>query len=225
MIWQGFLISQPISFLLLPYISPKSNDVNMGEKALSTYTYEEYLAIEASSELKHEYHDGFITFMAGGTLAHGQIAMNMGRQLGNVLESKNRNCITYSSDVKVHIASSSRTYYPGISVVCEKPQTSEKDSHALTNPILIVEVLSESTADFDRGEKFAHYRQLPSLREYMLISQISPMVDIFFRTDDGTWDIHTYTELSEFIHLQSLECEIPMKDIYRLVPEIGVENS
>jgi len=195
----------------------------MGEKALSTYTYEAYLAIEASAELKHEFHDGYITAMAGGTLAHGQITVNCSSGIVSALLAANKTCITYSSDVKVHISTSNRTYYPDISVVCDTPQISGKDPYALVNPTLIVEVLSESTADFDRGVKFSHYRHLQSLREYVLISQTAPIVDVYYRTDNGTWDIHTYTNLTESVSLQSLGCTLQMKEIYRLVP--GIEET
>ena len=113
----------------------------MGEKALSNYSFDAYLALEAESETKYEFHDGMITAMAGGTPEHGQIAMNFGRGVGNSIVEKGKTCIVYSSDVKVHIASSKRIFYPDASIVCEKPVKSDTDPHAITNPISIVEVL------------------------------------------------------------------------------------
>ncbi len=193
----------------------------MGEQALATHTYENYLALEAEPETKYEFHDGFITAMAGGSLEHGQIAGNFIWAVRNALEVEKKRCLTYTSDVKVHIASSRRTFYPDASVVCEQPERSEKDEQALTNPVLILEVLSDSTESFDRGAKFRHYRQIPSLRQYVLISQREASVDTYYRTDDGTWEIHSFLGLQETIPLKSIKCEISMADIYLLVPGIN----
>ena len=192
----------------------------MAEKAISTYSYEAYLALEAEAEVKYEFHDGFITAMAGGSPEHGQIAGNFTWAATGSLVKAGKKCITYNSDVKIHISAARRTFYPDASIVCEKPERSEKDPQAITNPILILEVLSDSTAGFDRGAKFTYYRQLPSLREYVLISQSEPMVDTYYRTDDGTWEIRTLTGLDETVLLKSLGCEVRMADIYRLVPGI-----
>jgi Uma2 family endonuclease len=125
----------------------------MGEKAISTYSYDSYLALEAESETKYEFHDGFITAMAGGSPEHGQIAGNFIWAIGSAINKSGKSCITYTSDVKVHIASARRTFYPDASIVCTQPERSEKDPQAITNPILILEVLSESTAAFDRGKQ------------------------------------------------------------------------
>lgn len=191
----------------------------MGEKAVSTYTYEAYLAVEAESELKYEFHDGMITAMAGGSPIHSQICGNTIRSAGNALIEAKKNCIVHTSDLRVRIESTNRSYYPDVSIVCDKPVYSEKDSHALINPILIVEVLSDTTADFDRSEKFAQYRKISSLREYVMISQNKALVDSYYRTKDGTWEIQTVAGLSGVVKLKSIDCEITMGDIYRLVPD------
>lgn len=192
----------------------------MGEQALSTYTYEAYLALEAESEIKYEFHDGYITAMAGGTPAHSQISGNVIWSLNDVIRRSGKTCIVHTSDLKVSIESTRRTYYPDVSVVCDSPSYSEKDPNALTNPILIIEILSESTAAFDRGAKFTHYRQIASLKEYVLVSQEEAVVDTYFRTENGLWDIQTISGISEMVELKSLNCSIAMSDIYRLVPNI-----
>jgi len=192
----------------------------MAEKAISTYTYEAYLALEAESEIKYEFHDGMITAMAGGTPEHALIAGNFIGEVNNKLRKRAKPCGTFSSDVKIHIESTNRSYYPDATVVCGEFVKSKKDKNAITNPILILEVLSESTAAFDMGTKFAHYRQIPSLKEYVLISQDEAVVDTYYRTEDGTWEIQTIMGLSEGVQLKSIKCEIAMSDIYRLVPEI-----
>ena len=189
----------------------------MAEQALSSYTYSDYLELEANSEEKYEFHGGYITAMAGGTLAHGQISVNVTTALRNSLEGAKKPCITYSSDVKVHVTASHRTYYPDGSVVYDTPEISSKDKHALINPILIVEVLSESMVAFDRGNKFAHYRKIPSLREYVLVSQSEPIVDTYYRLDSGAWEIQTIEGLSEWVTLKSLGIQLAMNSIYYLV--------
>ena len=192
----------------------------MGAKALGNQTYEEYLKLESSSEVKYEFHDGFITAMAGGTLAHGQISGNTLRAIGNSLDSALKSCIVYTADVKIHIESSRRTFYPDLSIVCGEPCTSDKDPHALLNPLLVVEVLSESTEAFDRGAKFSHYRRIPSLKEYVLVSQSEPFVDTYFRRESGFWEIQSHEGWEAEVPLQSIACKISMKEIYRLVKDI-----
>lgn len=192
----------------------------MAEKALSGYTYEAYLALEAESETKYEFHDGFIVAFAGASPEHGQIAVNFSRATGNALEAAEKDCIIYNSHVKVHISATHRTFYPDASIVCEKPEKSEPDPQAITNPVLILEVLSDKTEAFDRGGKFSHYRKLKSLREYVLISQKEALVDTYFRTESGFWEIKTTTGLDKTVILKSIGCEIAMAEIYRLVPDI-----
>ena len=192
----------------------------MGEKAISTYNYKEYLDVEANSDQKFEFHDGFITAMAGGSPEHSQIAVNFINASSNSLDENKKSCIVYNSDLKISIESTRRTYYPDASIVCEKPDRSDKDNNAITNPILILEVLSESTQGADRGYKFTHYRQIPSLREYVLVSQEEAMVDTFYKTADGTWEINSMIGLGDTVILKSLGIEISMKSIYRRVEGI-----
>lgn len=180
--------------------------------------YEAYLSLSQHSDAKYEYHDGYVTAMAGGSPEHGQITTNTGRAIGNALEAQQKECIVYSSDVRVRIEQSNRTFYPDLSVVCDALKKSEKDPSALLNPILIIEVLSDSTANFDRGNKFAHYRKIPSLQEYVLISQHEAIVDAYFQAQAGLWEIQTVIGMAEKVLLKSIPCEIAMADLYRLVP-------
>lgn len=194
----------------------------MGQKALSSYSYQDYLDLEKDPEIRYEYHDGFIVAMAGGTPQHGLITMNFGSELHSKLKSMGMGCSLFSSDVKVRIEQTNRTFYPDASLVCEPPITSEKDKNAIINPSLILEVLSDSTALFDMGEKFAHYRQIESLREYVLVSQTESLVIANYRTPDGTWDISTYFSMEDVVVLQSLAVELKMEDIYHLAE--GIEE-
>lgn len=197
----------------------------MAEKAASTYTYEAYLELEKDPDAKYEYHDGMITAMAGGTLAHALIQMNLGRALGNELEKKGNDCLVFSSDAKIHIEATNRTYYPDLSVVCGEAKTGTQDPHALLNPTVVIEVLSDSTEAFDRGAKFRHYRELESLRQYFLISQHAPIVDIYYRTDGGTWEFQTVMGVAAPLPLKALGCHISMNAIYRGVSDLQDPNS
>ncbi|RMG61068.1 MAG: Uma2 family endonuclease, partial [Bacteroidetes bacterium] len=144
----------------------------MGAEKLShTLSYADYLDLQRTSETKYEYHDGFVVAMAGGSPEHGLIGMNMGSEVRSAIKSGQKPCRVFSSDVRIRVDVANRAFYPDLSVVCGDLIRSETDAQALTNPILIVEVLSESTEGYDRGEKFSYYRQLPSLQEYVLISQ------------------------------------------------------
>lgn len=189
----------------------------MGEVAVATYTYAAYLALEKEGQTKYEFHNGIITPMAGGTPVHALLSMNIGFSLNNQLREKNNFCAVYSSDLKIRVETTNRTYYPDVSVVYEKPVTSTKDANAVINPTLVVEVLSDSTAGFDRGAKFAHYREIPSLQQYVVVSQTEAMVDTFCRVNENTWEILTITGLEAEVKLRALDISLNMVDIYRQV--------
>jgi len=187
----------------------------MGQKGLSYTSYEAYLALEAESDTKLEYHDGFIVAMPGGTPRHSQLGANAVTEANISLRSSEKNCTVYNSDLKIRIDSLNRTYYPDASIACEKQIFSEKDRNALTNPILLIEVLSAGNAHFDRGTKFHHYRHIPSLKEYVLISQQEAMVDVYFRREPEVWEMHTFRGVEETVVLKSLGIQLEMKDLYR----------
>ena len=153
----------------------------MGEPATQT-TYAEYLALEAESEVRLEFVDGWVYAMAGGTPEHARLAMSMGAQVSLALSS--RGCAVYTSDLKLRIDATNRSTYADVVVVCGPEQVSEIDKHAITNPTIIVEVLSPTTEAADRGEKWRHYRHLASLREYVLVSQGEAYVEVFRREGD-----------------------------------------
>jgi len=146
-------------------------------------SYAEYLALEGSSDVKHEYLRGQAWAMAGGSIEHGRLQANVVGELRSALQGKP--CVVLTSDVKVRIDETDRTTYPDASVVCGPRAVSPDDRNAITNPMVIVEVLSESTERDDRGEKFAHYRHLPSLEEYVLVSQDVQRIEVFRREGEG----------------------------------------
>lgn len=145
--------------------------------------YLDYLARERTSELKHEYLRGDVWAMAGGTPEHGRLAMSIGRILGNLLVG--RPCVVFSSDVRIRVETTDRATYPDASVVCGPNQHAADDPDAITNPVVIVEVLSPTTERSDRGEKFAHYQRLASLQEYVLVSQETQRIEVFRRQGEN----------------------------------------
>jgi Uma2 family endonuclease len=180
-------------------------------RQLGRMTYAEYLALERGSEVKHEYVNGQVYAMAGGTPDHGRLAMNVGRLLGAALAGKP--CAVFSSDVRVRIESTGRSTYPDLTVVCGRLARAGDDADAIVNPIVLVEVLSDSTEASDRGDKFAHYRRLPSLREYVLVSQTTPRIEVFRRREGGDW-VLSEAGPGEAARLESIDVALPVDEVY-----------
>jgi Uma2 family endonuclease len=151
------------------------------------YTEAEYLARERRAAYKSEYYRGEIFAMAGATREHNLVAVNVASLLREQLRTTD--CETYPSDMRVRLPSGLYTY-PDVSVACGEPRFLDDEVDTLLNPIVIVEVLSESTEGYDRGEKFAHYRRLPSLREYVLVSPAEPRLEAYARNAAGEWVLH-----------------------------------
>lgn len=184
--------------------------------ALPKRTYispEEYLTTERESPEKHEYFDGEIFQMSGASDEHNTISGNTFASLH--FQLKKRPCKAYQSDMRVHIPVTGLYTYPDIAVVCGKPEfLPDGKLDTLTNPILIVEVLSSSTEGYDKGVKFDNYRSLESLREYVLVSQDSKRVIRYTKQADGSWVLMDFIgDITEII-LSSIECSLTMEDIY-----------
>jgi len=146
------------------------------------HTYAEYLALEASSNVKHEFLGGQIYAMAGGTPEHAALAAAV---IGLLFpQLRGRGCRTYDADLRVRTRSGLATY-PDVTVICGPTERDETDPQAVTNPALIVEVLSRSTEEYDAGDKFEHYKTLPSLRQYVLVSHREPSLDVWTLGDSG----------------------------------------
>jgi len=175
------------------------------------YTVEEYLVMEEASEIKHEYMDGRIIAMAGGTLEHSSVGGNVYAELRNALRKKS--CKPYNSDTAIAISHGKYTY-PDVSVVCGKPEVCPVNPRAPKNPILIVEVISSSTGNYDRGEKFALYRQIPSFQEYVLIEQDKPQVAVYLKQEENVWRMTTYQGLDKIVRFDSIDVELAMSEIY-----------
>jgi Uma2 family endonuclease len=151
------------------------------------YTYEEYLAYEADCGLKHEFDNGEIFAMAGGSPRHNALALRVGTALDN---ARKPGCCAFQSDQKIRILATGRATYPDASVVCGPIERDPGDlsRNTITNPVLVVEVLSSSTEEEDRGNKWHDYQRVPSLQEYVLVSQATARVERFRRLPSGQWE-------------------------------------
>ena len=175
-------------------------------------TPEEYLALERQAETKSEYLRGEVFAMAGASFAHNMIASNTLVSL--VPQLKRRSCTAHSSDLRVNVRATSFYAYPDIVVVCGQPQFEDRHRDTLLNPTAIFEILSRSTEGYDRGEKFANYRMLESLTDFILVPQYRPLVEHFARQPDETWLLRSYEGLKAVLLLPSIGCELPLANIY-----------
>ncbi|MEL6787908.1 MAG: Uma2 family endonuclease [Cyanobacteria bacterium J06607_15] len=179
----------------------------------SFITPEEYLQLEAASDIKHEYIDGDVYDMAGATDTHVTIALNMAVLLRGHL--RDSGCRVYISDMKVKIEQKNRFFYPDVIVTCEAED--QENSTFKQFPRLIIEVLSDSTEAFDRGDKFADYQSLPSLQEYVLINTKKARIECFRRTAEGLWLLQFYELEAEKFELTSVEFTGKIADVYEQV--------
>jgi Uma2 family endonuclease len=184
-------------------------------------TPDEYLEWEAKQEIRHEYVDGEVYAMTGGTLPHNTIAINLTTLLKQPVRS--RGCRVFMTDAKVQLSESGNPYfYPDIAVTCHPDD--KQSTQYLRHPCLIVEVLSPGTEAYDRGNKFTQYRRLPSLREYVLISSDSINVEIFRLNDRNKWELTPYTA-GETLQLTSIDFGCPIALLYEDVDLSPQENN
>ena len=180
----------------------------------SFYTPEQYLALERQASYKSEYVNGGIFAMAGASREHNQIAFNIAGELHGQL--KNRPCLAYVNDMRVKVNATGLYTYPDVAALCGEPQFEDEQMDTLLNPSIIIEILSPSTEAYDRGDKFAHYRRLPSLMEYVLIAQDKIRVEHYIR-QDRRWVLTELDGLDDRLGLVSIQCEIPLREIYAKV--------
>lgn len=184
----------------------------MAEAEATRMSYADYLRFEAASETKHEYLRGEVYAMAGGTPDHAALIAAVTIQLGIALQDKP--CRVYSSDLRVRVDATDLSTYPDVSVICGPLVSAEDDDNAAVNPILIVEVLSSSTEGYDRGQKFAHYRRLSSLRHYLLVAQDEPRLEVYSNDGDAGWML-TEARAGERVELGALGISLETDRIYR----------
>ena len=187
----------------------------MSSTVAQTYlTPEEYLTWERKADIKHEYLRGAIIAMSGASRAHSLIVTNISGEL--YIQLKGGRCEVHTNDMRVRTSPETSYFYPDVVVVCDNPRFEDSTFDTLLNPIVLVEVLSPSTEAYDRGEKFGHYQQLTSLREYILVSQDEVQVEHHHR--QGTeWRPTDFRSLEDVLLLTSIDCELSLEDIYRRV--------
>jgi Uma2 family endonuclease len=178
-------------------------------------TEAEYLEIERAAEFKSEFFDGEMFAMAGGTPQHSLIATNLAAEFQFRL--KNHSCTAYNADLRIKIEPTNLLTYPDLSVICGPLQFAAGTDDTVVNPTVLVEVLSNSTEAYDRGRKFEQYRQILSLREYLLVSQNEPRIEQFIRQSDGRWLLNETLGLEKKLELPSLKITISLSEIFAKV--------
>jgi Uma2 family endonuclease len=187
----------------------------MLQKQPKYYTPEEYLALEEAAETKNEYFQGEIFAMSGGSTNHNQIAVSICTILDVAFEEKP--CKVFSSDVRLLVQANGLYTYPDAMVVCGPIEYAEGRNDTVTNPIVIVEVLSKSTREYDRGKKFELYRDLPSFQDYLLIDQDRVYIEHYHKLKDGRWVLTLFNNLETNLTLTAIDVSLSVRRIYHKV--------
>ena len=173
----------------------------------------QYLAKERKAEFKSQYYRGEMFAMAGASREHNLIVGNLVREIGNAL--KDRRCEVYPSDMRVKVATTGLYTYPDATVVCGDPEFEDEQFDTLTNPTVLFEVLSDSTESWDRGGKFRQYRDIPSLKEYVMVTQDRASVERYIRQTDGGWLLQEIESIEAAVRFDSIDVMVPLAEIYR----------
>jgi Uma2 family endonuclease len=181
--------------------------------SLKLTSQSDYLNIERDAFEKHEYYRGEITLMAGASLNHNRLKENLSVEVGSFL--KRKTCQAFTSDMRLHIPTDEYYTYPDMVIVCGKLQMLDNEDDTLLNPTVIVEILSKSTGNYDRGEKFERYRSIESFKEYILIDSKRVKVEIWRKNDENLWTLaFESSKLNDVIEIKSIEFSLKMEDIY-----------
>lgn len=182
------------------------------------FTVEEYLAFEESKQEKYEFHQGKLKKIPGGTLNHNKIAANIIFAIKQELRKSKRKYHVATSDMKIWIEAYNHIVYPDVVIICEKVEYYNNRKDIITNPLLIVEVLSSSTKNYDLSGKFEKYQTLSALKEYVLVEQTLPAVIAYHREEEDLWRVQRSHDLENGeIHLKSIDCKIALTDIYEMI--------
>ena len=182
-------------------------------------TAAEYLEIERQAEIKSEFYDGEMFAMSGGTYRHSRLRTNLVAIFEAMLSGKR--CRATDSDLRVRIESTDFYTYPDLSISCGRVEFEDEKQDVLLNPTVVIEVLSDSTASYDRGKKFWHYRHIASLTDYVLVSHDEPLIEHYTRQDNGGWLLRTVEGEAGLLRIDSIGCEIPLREIYRDIDPPG----
>jgi Uma2 family endonuclease len=177
-----------------------------------TLSLEEYRNLETRAETKHEYHDGEIIEMTGGSINHNRLVRNLIRLLDNALRKTIYE--VFPSDLRLWIPQYNRGLYPDLMIIAGEPLFSDNRNDEILNPCVIIEVLSPSTSSYDRGDKFRYYRSIPQLNQYLLVSQGEILIESYSKTSENNWLLQEYTPARGIISLDSLGIGLNLADIY-----------
>jgi len=173
---------------------------------------EEYLEMENASVEKHEYYKGEIFAMSGAKVPHVVISDNILTVLKQKLKGKK--CMPYGSDLRIHIQSNTLFTYPDISIICGEIITLNDDNYNVLNPAVIIEVLSKSTKNYDRGEKFKLYRDIPTLKEYILADSETIHLEVFRLNENNHWELEEYNSMDSFLFIKAIDEKVAISEIY-----------
>lgn len=184
----------------------------MGLPEMTYISIEEYLNSERLTSVKHQYYKGEVFAMGGTSLQHNIIFKNTFGHLFSKLKGKN--CQPFGSDLRIHIPGNSLFTYPDISIICGKPETTDDKFDIVTNPSVIIEILSETTRNYDKGGKFTLYREIETLQEYILIDSESVRVEKFKKNDDQSWQLTEYKELQDTFTVETINEDFHLLELY-----------
>lgn len=176
---------------------------------------DEYLEMERASDTRHEYYKGEVYAMSGASLEHNVIVKNINTQVLPFLKGKT--CDMFGSDLRIFIPENSLYTYPDFSIVCGKPNTTDDENDTIINPSVLIEVLSKSTRQYDRGTKFNLYRSIPTLQEYIMVDSTSISVEIYKRQPDNRWLLTEFKDISDSFDISTIGHRVDLKDVYEAV--------
>lgn len=180
-------------------------------------TPEEYLDFDRNSPIRHEYFEGKIVAMTGANKNHNLINANLAADLAAQFRADGSTCRVFSNDMRVKIENKSGFAYPDIAIACGNLEFEDDEIDILNNPMVIIEILSESTEAYERGDKFAHYRAIPTLLEYILVSQNKCRIEQFVRKEGRMWSMLHYEDMGQILKIESIDTGLPLSNIYHWV--------
>jgi Uma2 family endonuclease len=184
----------------------------MQQPAMKYFTPEEYLAMEETSDIRHEYYQGEIFAMAGGSVNHNRVNKNLDRHFESGLSGKP--CEAFMDNMRLWIKANGLFTYPDLMVVCGEPEFYEGRDDMITNPVVIIEVLSKTTQDYDCGGKFKLYRSIPSLQEYVVIDQYAVHVEQYYLEAPNKWIFTEYNQITDALQFAKIDFQIALRDVY-----------
>jgi len=183
------------------------------------YSIEEYLEMENAATEKHEYYNGEIFAMSGAKLEHNIVTSNLHGVL--VQKLKGKPCRPFGSDLRIHIEKNTLFTYPDLSIICGEPESLNNDKMNFLNPSIIIEVASPATKDYDRGAKFKLYRDIPTLKEYILIDPLSVSIEAFSINGQGNWELKDYNNIDQNLEFSSIQISVELREIYEGTEVVG----